>query len=188
MVAEKAEVEAVEGQSVPTTAAVVVPKVEAMRNWTFSLILVVLLVWIAGCGPEPIYAESHAIDPAAGWEAVDVQEFEFEVLDTLTPNDFFLDIRHNQDYPFSNLYLFVDYSFPNGRSRRDTVLCEFADERGKWLGTGSGPLVDHRIGFQRHASFPLKGTYKLSVGHAMRLDPLPGIADVGFRLEKSAQK
>lgn len=143
-----------------------------------------LLGW-TGCGPEPIFAESRPIETEGGWSASDVKTFRFDITDTLSKHEFFIDLRHDQIYPFSNLYLFVDFDFPNGRQRRDTVLCELADARGAWLGTGSGPVVDHRIGFLSATAFPLSGAYEISVAHAMRRDPLPGVLDVGFRLERS---
>lgn len=152
-----------------------------MRKFSVGLGLVVLLA--SGCGPEPIYSETFAVEREGGWLASDVKSFNFEVEDTLRQHEFFIDLRHDQDYPFSNLYLFVDFEFPNGRVRRDTVLCELADARGVWQGTGTGPIVDHRIGIQTHTAFPISGAYEVNIAHAMRRDPLPGIQDVGFRLE-----
>jgi len=49
-------------------------------------------------------------------------------------------------------------------------------------------LVDHRIGFKRKTSFPIAGDYSIQITHGMRLDPLPGMRDVGFRLESSLLK
>ena len=71
---------------------------------------------------------------------------------------------------------------------RDTVACTLADDRGRWLGSGWGNLVDHRIGFKRKTSFPIAGDYSIQITHGMRLDPLPGMRDVGFRLESSLSK
>jgi gliding motility-associated lipoprotein GldH len=147
------------------------------------LIGVLASVLATGCGPESVYSETHAIETEGGWLASDVKAFNFLVDDTVRQHEFFIDLRHDQDYPFSNLYLFVDFEFPNGRVRRDTVLCELADARGVWQGTGTGPIVDHRIGIQTHTAFPISGAYEVNIAHAMRRDPLPGIQDVGFRLE-----
>lgn len=152
-----------------------------MRNLWFVGGLAAFLA--SGCGPESVYSETHAIETDGGWQADDVKSFDFQVEDTIRQHEFFIDLRHDQDYPFSNLYLFVDFEFPNGRVRRDTVLCELADSRGVWQGTGTGPIVDHRIGIQTHTAFPISGTYEVNIAHAMRRDPLPGIQDVGFRLE-----
>jgi gliding motility-associated lipoprotein GldH len=172
MVAVAAAMRKVDSTSLLNRLGVVLGVVAGLLGWT-------------GCGPEPIFAESKPIETEGGWSASDVKTFRFDITDTLSKHEFFIDLRHDQTYPFSNLYLFVDFDFPNGRQRRDTVLCELADARGAWLGTGSGPVVDHRIGFLSATAFPLSGAYEISVAHAMRRDPLPGVLDVGFRLERS---
>jgi len=168
-----------------TMAPLDIGAVRTIGLW--GLMAMLVLVGLSGCGPDPVYAETREVDAELGWSSTNVQSFQFAVADTLQKHEFFIDLRHDQTYPFSNLYLFVDYTFPNGRSRQDTVLCELADSRGTWLGTGSGPIVDHRIGVQTQTAFPLVGNYEVTIAHAMRKDPLPGILDVGFRLEKSPE-
>lgn len=142
---------------------------------------------LCGCGTDSIYAGSKAISSSDGWSAADTATFQWEVKDTLQRHDFFIDLRHDQNYPFSNLYVYVDVAFPNGRQLRDTIQCTLADERGNWLGSGFGNIVDHRIGFRQSTAFPLTGAYRLHLTHGMRKDPLPGILDVGFRLERAEQ-
>ena len=118
-----------------------------------------------GCGTDAFYAETQPLDPDLGWEADEKATFEWQVTDTLAKYDFFIDLRHDQRYPFSNIYLFVDFTFPNGRTLRDTLACDLADERGRWLGTGFGNLVDHRIGFRSQTGFPLTGDYAIGIRH-----------------------
>ena len=96
-----------------------------------------------------------------------------------------LDVRHSQVYPYSNLYVFLTYRFPNGKSRIDTVECTLADEKGRWRGRGFGDLVDQRFMLNQGIQFPIKGRYGLEVRHGMRHDPLPDVANIGFRLERS---
>ena len=135
-----------------------------------------------GCGPEAFYADSHGVD-AAGWQAKDAGEFRWEVTDTMRLHDLYIDLRHDASYPFSNIYLFVDFTFPNGKTNRDTLACELADAQGNWLGSGPGHVLDHRIVWHDDARFPLQGPYAVRVSHAMRQDPLPGVTDVGLRIE-----
>ena len=147
---------------------------------------IICFLFLTSCDGESVFAGSEAIS-TGGWEAGESVKFEWQVKDTLTQHDFFIDLRHDQSYPFSNIYLFVDFTFPNGKNLRDTISCNLADERGVWLGTGFGNLVDHRIGFRKSTSFPVAGDYSIEVAHGMRETPLRGMRDVGFRLEKSQQ-
>ena len=135
-----------------------------------------------GCGEPPLFAESAEVDPK-GWAGQDALSFQWEVSDTLKRQDVILDLRHAQDYPFSNLYLFLTYEFPNGKTRTDTVACTLADELGRWRGSGFGDLMDQRFMLQSQVAFPLSGTYRLEIAHGMRRNPLTGLANVGLRLE-----
>jgi len=166
--------------------AVLIPKSPA-RLSRFHWLLVVIVACI-GCGTDAQFAGTKAIDPDEGWEASDKAAFDWQIADSLERYDFYIDLRHDQQYPFSNVYLFVDFTFPDGRTLKDTVSCQLADERGKWLGSGFGNMVDHRIGFRRAQAFPLPGDYAISISHGMRVNPLPGISDVGFRLEAASKK
>jgi gliding motility-associated lipoprotein GldH len=135
-----------------------------------------------GCGEPPLFAESEDVDPN-GWSGEDALSFQWEVSDTLQRQDVILDLRHAQGYPFSNLYLFLTYEFPNGKTRTDTVACTLADELGRWRGSGFGDLVDQRFLLQSQVAFPLSGSYHVKIAHGMREDPLTGLANVGLRLE-----
>lgn len=143
----------------------------------------VILWGLVSCGSDAVFAGSKPLATDTGWSSDDIAKFDWQVSDTLKRHDFFIDLRHDQQYPFTNLYLFVDYTFPNGRTRRDTISCELADERGRWFGSGFGNLIEHRIGFRQNTAFPLRGDYSIKIAHGMRVDPLPGMLDVGFRLE-----
>jgi gliding motility-associated lipoprotein GldH len=153
-------------------------------GWLGMLGILLTVGLVSGCRPDAIFAGSEAI-PETGWEADAPVAFEWTVQDTTLRQDFFLDIRHDQSYPFSNIYFFLDVNFPNGKRLRDTVACDLADEQGQWLGTGFGNMVDQRVRFRSGTAFPIPGNYRMEVRHAMRLNPLPGVHDVGFRLERA---
>ncbi len=146
-------------------------------------VTLVLAAWLSSCGTPPVVAESQEV-ALEGWDSEDVLRFQWDMDDTLSRHDLMLDVRHAQDYPYSNLYLFLTYRFPNGKSRTDTVDCTLADELGRWRGSGFGDLVDQRFLIQQGIQFPLKGRYFLEVTHGMRSDPMTDISDVGIRLER----
>ena len=153
-----------------------------VRGWLTAAGFAILL-GLVSCESDAVFAGSKPFAADVGWNSGDIAKFDWQVTDTLKRHDFFIDLRHNQEYPFTNLYLFVDYTFPNGRTRRDTISCELANDRGQWFGSGFGNLIEHRIGFRQNTAFPLLGDYTIKIAHGMRVDPLPGMLDVGFRLE-----
>lgn len=135
---------------------------------------------MVGCGPGPVAADAGAVD-ADGWFSQDTVRLTFDVQQPGHRHDLQLGLRHNQDYPFSNLYLFVRLTYPNGRTLTDTLACPLAGPDGRWYGSGRS-WIDHRIGYKKGVEFPLPGTYTLDVVHAMRKDPLPGLSDIRFSL------
>ena len=107
--------------------------------------------------------------------------------DTVGFYDLFINLRNENSYRYSNLYLFVEINFPNGKTSRDTVECPLADPTGRWYGSGLGDLYDNRILYKRQRQFPLAGEYSIMIEQAMRDSVLRGISDVGFRLARSGE-
>jgi gliding motility-associated lipoprotein GldH len=119
-----------------------------------------------------------------GWDKGDIAKFNTEISDNSIPYNFYINIRNSNDYPFSNVFLFVKTLYPDGKMSVDTVECYLADLNGKWLGKASGRLVDNRILFKKNVIFPMKGMYSFEFEQAMRVDKLLGIEDFGIRIEK----
>ena len=128
------------------------------------------------------YSKSIEID-ADGWNSNDCATFEWNILSLEQRYDCIVDFRHESSYPYSNLYLFLDLEYPNGKHRIDTLECTLADKRGNWYGSGLGDIVDHQNRAPQSIQFPLHGHYKLEITHGMRHDPLVGVTDLGYRLE-----
>lgn len=153
-----------------------------MKTATYLLLLMALLSF-ASCDQNMVYEENKAVEGGV-WKANDVKSFEFDITDTLQLYNFYVNVRNGEEYPFSNLYLFVEMEFPNGKKSIDTLECPLADQLGNWYGSGLGSIFDNRVLFRERKKFPLSGHYKVDIHQAMRTDALEGIYDVGFRLAK----
>lgn len=149
------------------------------RPILFSAVLAAIL---ASCDEQVLFEENKAIDGGT-WGARDAVTFEFDVDDTVRLHNFYVNIRNGEEYPYSNLFLFVEMEFPNGKKSVDTLDCPLADPQGKWLGSGIGKLYDQRILYRSRVRFPLTGHYRVDIRQAMREDPVAGIYDAGFRVE-----
>lgn len=155
-----------------------------MRSLTIGILFAACgaVAVLTGCSDPPYFHENRTFE-SLSWQADQPEVFTFQVNDTTQAFDFLLNLRHGDAYPFSNLYLFVQLDFPNGKRSIDTLECVLADQRGRWNGKKTGQLVDHRIMLNERRIFPMTGTYHLQIRHAMRVDPLPEIHDVGFTLD-----
>lgn len=146
------------------------------------IVFTLLVVTLGSCDPNRVFQEFKKIDNYI-WHADEMIEFAFESKDTVSVHNIYINIRHANNYPFSNLWLFITSTAPNGQSVVDTVQCVFADKNGKWMGDGSGDLWDNKILWKQFVKFPLQGTYSIKYQHGMRPEFLPGILDVGLRIE-----
>lgn len=153
--------------------------------------MAVAAVLLAGCGEEVVYQADVPV-PEGAWDRGFKPEFSFDIADTVRQHDVYIDIRHTGDYPFSDLFLFVDLKGPGGRAMRDTVECLLADPTGRWYGKGTGFLFadrhDAKVLYKLHNRFPAIGRYSMRLEQAMRTEQLPGVIDVGVSVERSKGK
>lgn len=150
----------------------------------YSFILAFSLLAFLLCTDSGIITfETHRI-PGNIWKYKDTVTFKTDINDNRQWYSFYLNIRNSGLYPFSNLYLFLITTYPDGKKTHDTVESILADDYGKWLGKGLGDIKDNRFLLRRNMKFPLKGTYFFRFVQAMRVDNLKGISDIGIRIEK----
>lgn len=152
-----------------------------IRNKAFGVIGICILLLLASCDNKRFYENNLPIKNEV-WNVNDKPFFVVEVTDTITPFNFYINLRNNSSYEFSNMYLFLNTYFPNGEQSRDTIECILADPRGYWLGKGT-EIIEHQILFKRGVRFPMSGTYRFEFEQAMRKENLEDILDIGLRIE-----
>ncbi len=153
-------------------------------SFLFYFILISTSIVLVSCDDKVVFEENTSIENGV-WSYKDGKSFEFDIQDTNSLFNFYVNVRNGEEYAYSNLFVFVEMEFPNGKKSIDTLECPLADAYGNWYGRGLGKIFDNRILFRERKRFPLSGHYKVGIYQAMRTDDLPGIHDVGFRLAKS---
>ena len=141
-----------------------------------------MALFLNACDGNRVFEENIAI-PNNEWESTNTLKFDVDITDTITPTNFYINIRNADGYPYSNIHLFIKTIFPNGKESNDTLECTLADEKGQFLGSGMGDIYDNQIPFKRNVRFPLSGQYSFEVQQGMREIKLPLIMDVGLRIE-----
>jgi len=126
------------------------------------------------------------------WKINDTLRFSFSNTDTLENRSIFINVRNDNSYEFSNLFLITEMEAPNGETVLDTLEYEMASPDGAWLGKGSGSIKENKLWFRENIVFPDSGVYNFKVSHAMRkngnvsgIKELNGITDVGLQIEKT---
>lgn len=152
-----------------------------MQNKVLVFAGICFAVLLVACDTKRYYENNLPIKNEV-WNVNDKPFFEVEVEDTLKLFNFYINLRNNSSYEYSNIYLFLNTYFPNGEQSRDTIECILADSRGYWLGKGT-EIIEHQILFKRGVRFPMPGVYRFEFEQAMRKDELEDILDIGLRIE-----
>ncbi len=152
---------------------------------TFRKIGFILLVvsMLSSCDNKNVIFDESMIIPNASWNNQNFPYFDVNIEDTLSVYDFYFNIRHLENYRYSNFYMFLHTTFPNGNQTHDTIELILAYPDGRWIGKGSGSMRDNKILLNDNLCFPLKGNYRFEIEQAMREPRLEGVTDVGIRFE-----
>ena len=142
---------------------------------------------LAACDGSVYYDESRSVNEH-GWLPQDTLTFDVEVDDTVHLFNFLVEVRNSVEYPYSNTFLFINTTFPDGSVAYDTMECPLADPEGRWLGKRTGRYVDARYRLRGgSARFPMTGRYRFAVTNGMRDSAISGIKDIGLRVEYSGK-
>lgn len=141
-----------------------------------------LLMMLTGCENSVVYSR-FGNTPMSGWDKTEPVTFDIDSLDAEGDYQMTLMLRISDKYPFRNLQLVVrQQNFPSGVEEVDTVECAVTDEHGNLLGRGvSYYQYEHPVKtLHYHAS----DSMHIEIHHIMKREILPGIADVGVRVER----
>ncbi|MFC0875006.1 gliding motility lipoprotein GldH [Saccharicrinis sp. FJH2] len=142
-----------------------------------------LSLLLYACDPHMVYDTWNTI-PDNSWNKDSVTVFNPIILDTINPVNIVIGVRNTNDYPYSNLWLFVTTKTPSGMSLKDTFEVVLASSYGKWYGSGWGNTYTSLHYYQRNVILNESGEYTISLQHGMRKDNLEGINAVGLRIEE----
>ena len=162
-------------------------KIKTLRR-LFLLPVVLLTILLASCDGTVYYSEYKDIKED-GWMSTDSVCFDVQVDDTTHFFDLLVEVRNTVDYAYSNLFLFVNTTFPDGSIAYDTMELSLADPSGAWKGKHSGRFVDSRHRLRSMpVRFPMMGKYHFAVTNGMRENAVKGIEHVGLLVEYSNVK
>jgi gliding motility-associated lipoprotein GldH len=149
---------------------------------TFILLLLMITATVS-CDSNRVF-EEHTAMPKGVWNVRTPVLFNVGISDLVARYNIYLNVRNGQEYPYSNLFMFMSTTFPDGHVSRDTVELTLADYDGRWLGSGMGSVKFSKFLFQKGVQFKQAGKYRVNLEQAMRVNDLKGIYDIGLRLEK----
>lgn len=148
-------------------------------------------ILLFSCDKKRVFDEYKSVGSA--WHKDSIVTFDLPVLDSTKRYDLFVNVRDNNNYPFSNLFLIVAIEMPNGFTKVDTLEYQMANPDGTLLGNGFSDIKESKLYLRENVKF--RGKYKVHIKQAVRqsgkipgVQELEGITDVGFRIEQKDQK
>lgn len=156
------------------------------------LSLILLITAFISCDSNRVFEENVEIEQGV-WNINNPIHFEVQNLDTISEYNVIINVRHATHYPFSNLWMFVKTTAPDKSVRQDTVECFITSKDGKRLGKGLGDLWDVQVPL-KSTKLDQLGVYSFDVEQAMRygdrasIENLPGILDLGLRIERNTNE
>lgn len=152
-----------------------------MKVMLKSIVVFILFLSVISCQNENEKVLVNDINNQ--WKKKDVQTFDFDVKDGQNQKNLMLVVRNNNDYPYSNLRLIASVEHHKKKISTDTLNFVLAKPNGEWIGTGFGDTKETIFQYKLNYKFPQNGKYSIKVVQAMRRNTLPGIEDIGIKIQ-----
>lgn len=158
-------------------------KINKVIFYCFSL--PALLVLLTSCGEGAYYDDVYAFENSS-WVKSDTATFQVEMDDTAHQFNFELSLRTTVEYGYSNLWMYILSTAPDGTTSKVAQKIPLARPDGSWMGNVSGTVVQTDVQFaSKH--FPLQGEYKFQFVNATQQDTIDEVLDIGLRIREKSQ-
>jgi gliding motility-associated lipoprotein GldH len=151
-------------------------------KWGFLALAVMMM--LAACQQVALFERIKNI-PGGSWNSSEQPEIALQITDTSASYKLYAVVRHTNLYPYRNLWLNVGLQLPGDsgyKTERFDIALAGADQ---WLGKGMDDVYEIRpLLFPAQVRFSKPGAVKFKLQQAMRQNPLPGVLQVGIRIEK----
>ena len=149
----------------------------------FILLFFLPVVLLVSCEKNRTFDKNISIEKS-GWEYGDAKKFTVNILDTASAYNLFINVRHTDEYPYSNLWIKMTTTHPDSIQENTRLNVPLAEASGKWTGNCVDGICYNSVLMNPGIHFPHSGTYIFSIEQDMRMNPLPYVMDVGLKVEK----
>jgi|TARA_X000001036_G_scaffold71405_1_gene62779 gliding motility-associated lipoprotein GldH len=148
--------------------------------------IIILLLNFSSCNNTE-FLEFH--DFKNGWDKNDILTFNFpKTIEPKTKDVFFI-LRHNNNYPYSNIFLITELQDPTNQVLIDTFEFKLAQANGEWLGDKKISVIEHKLLFKESLELD-ENDFSLKVRTSMRsnnqsneIEKLDGVINFGILID-----
>lgn len=130
-----------------------------------------------------MYQKSYTFEKAE-WEQNVKPSYTVDIKDTVKVYDFTLTLRTTTDYKFSNLWIYLNTTAPDGKKSREAFEIQITNPDGSWSGKKTGTIVENNLIFKRK-KIPLKGKYVFVLEQGITASKIDQVLDVGLTVDTS---
>jgi gliding motility-associated lipoprotein GldH len=155
-----------------------------MRYFKTSF-LVLLLLALISCQDTVTVVDTNVELKKRNWSYAEKIKVPVKIESADITYNLYFNLRHTADYKYSNIFVLIHVTDPNGKKTTERKEFKLALADGEWLGSGSGNKYSLQLQFKSNYKFPKTGTYVFELEQNMRDNPLNNISDAGIRVEKA---
>lgn len=151
-------------------------------GWISFYILGLALLF-ASCEQGALYEKNVSVE-SHKWYDDTIPSFEIHIDDAQAIYDIYVNLRHNKDYRFSNIFFLLHEKGPDLKDTAYRHEATVAEADGRWVGRSAGNLYHIEHWAKQGFVFPDTGVYTFAIEQNMRSNPLEGVTDVGIKVVK----
>lgn len=140
------------------------------------------LLFIAGmffsCTEQPYYDKVYSFKNKV-WSQRVKPSFTVDIKDINKSYNFIITLRTTTDYKFSNLWVFLNTTTPDGIKAREPFQIIITNPDGSWVGSKTGTIVENYLPFKKR-KLPLKGKYTFTLEQGITDSEIGEVLDMGF--------
>lgn len=140
---------------------------------------------LGSCRDTNTVADTNKEITSRNWSYTEKLQIPVNIDSADIPYNLYINLRHTSKYKYSNIFLLIHITGPDGKKIAERREFKLALPNGEWLGSGSGDIYSYQLLFKENYKFPLKGSYRFELEQNMRDNPLDGVSDAGIRVEKA---
>ncbi len=123
---------------------------------------IIILISILSCNSNVVF-EKYTKFNNNQWHTDSIVVFNYGDLDTSLDYKIYLNIRHDIDYKYRNLFLFTETKYT-----RDTIEIHLCDKQGKWYGKGMSNIREVKLDITEINNKSIFRSPQLKIEQAMR--------------------
>jgi gliding motility-associated lipoprotein GldH len=147
-----------------------------------KIVLIASIIALVACNQNEVFFNYQSVN-LDGWNKDSVCVFDVQIDDASKAYNIYVNTRNRGEYPYQNMWLFINRMSADSVQVSDTIDFYLADDFGRWLGDGIGSVYNMPVLYQQNIRFPKAGMYRYEIQHGMRDSILTGVNDIGLKVE-----